>query len=105
MVVDGFVFLLLFSPSFTPTPSNTLSFFPSSLHLFLPSFHLTPSLLPSLSLSLSDDPLQADVWLLNSCTVKNPAEDHFRNSIKEEAQQHTNTTNHAHNAHTHTHTH
>uniref|UniRef100_A0A8C6L3Y1 tRNA-t(6)A37 methylthiotransferase n=1 Tax=Nothobranchius furzeri TaxID=105023 RepID=A0A8C6L3Y1_NOTFU len=25
---------------------------------------------------------EADVWLLNSCTVKNPAEDHFRNSIK-----------------------
>ncbi|XP_075389475.1 threonylcarbamoyladenosine tRNA methylthiotransferase [Tenrec ecaudatus] len=24
----------------------------------------------------------ADLWLLNSCTVKNPAEDHFRNSIK-----------------------
>ncbi|XP_054935708.1 threonylcarbamoyladenosine tRNA methylthiotransferase isoform X4 [Physeter macrocephalus] len=25
---------------------------------------------------------EADLWLLNSCTVKNPAEDHFRNSIK-----------------------
>lgn len=25
---------------------------------------------------------QADLWLLNSCTVKSPAEDHFRNSIK-----------------------
>ncbi|CAL4070146.1 unnamed protein product, partial [Meganyctiphanes norvegica] len=24
----------------------------------------------------------ADLWLLNSCTVKNPAEDHFRNEIK-----------------------
>ena len=23
----------------------------------------------------------ADVWLLNSCTVKNPAEDHFRNFV------------------------
>lgn len=33
------------------------------------------------SLSL-DDPAEADLWLLNSCTVKNPAEDHFRNSIK-----------------------
>ncbi|XP_028836286.1 threonylcarbamoyladenosine tRNA methylthiotransferase [Denticeps clupeoides] len=29
-----------------------------------------------------DDPAEADLWLLNSCTVKNPAEDHFRNSIK-----------------------
>lgn len=25
----------------------------------------------------------ADIWLLNSCTVKNPAEDHFRNAIEE----------------------
>ncbi|KAH9491981.1 Threonylcarbamoyladenosine tRNA methylthiotransferase [Bulinus truncatus] len=25
----------------------------------------------------------ANLWLLNSCTVKNPAEDHFRNEIKE----------------------
>jgi len=23
----------------------------------------------------------ADVWILNSCTVKNPAEDHFRNEV------------------------
>ncbi|XP_042207607.1 threonylcarbamoyladenosine tRNA methylthiotransferase-like [Homarus americanus] len=29
-----------------------------------------------------DEKLEADVWLLNSCTVKNPAEDHFRNEIK-----------------------
>ncbi|XP_068179865.1 threonylcarbamoyladenosine tRNA methylthiotransferase [Antennarius striatus] len=29
-----------------------------------------------------DDPSEADLWLLNSCTVKNPAEDHFRNSIR-----------------------
>lgn len=29
-----------------------------------------------------EDKLAADVWLLNSCTVKNPAEDHFRNEIK-----------------------
>eukprot|EP00069_Balaena_mysticetus_P004881 bmy_17685T0 len=27
---------------------------------------------------------EADLWLLNSCTVKNPAEDHFRNSINGE---------------------
>lgn len=30
----------------------------------------------------TDDPTEADLWVLNSCTVKNPAEDHFRNSIK-----------------------
>lgn len=34
-------------------------------------------------LFLTDDKDKADLWLLNSCTVKNPAEDHFRNSIKE----------------------
>lgn len=26
----------------------------------------------------SDDKNKADLWLLNSCTVKNPAVDHFR---------------------------
>ncbi|KAM9025622.1 threonylcarbamoyladenosine tRNA methylthiotransferase isoform 2-T3 [Ara ararauna] len=30
---------------------------------------------------------EADLWLLNSCTVKNPAEDHFRNSIKKAQQE------------------
>jgi len=29
-----------------------------------------------------DNELDAHLWILNSCTVKNPAEDHFRNSIK-----------------------
>ncbi|XP_053638346.1 threonylcarbamoyladenosine tRNA methylthiotransferase isoform X4 [Cherax quadricarinatus] len=29
-----------------------------------------------------DEKFDADVWVLNSCTVKNPAEDHFRNEIK-----------------------
>lgn len=31
---------------------------------------------------LTDDKLEADLWLLNSCTVKSPAEDHFRNEIE-----------------------
>ncbi|KAM4689602.1 threonylcarbamoyladenosine tRNA methylthiotransferase [Discoglossus pictus] len=31
---------------------------------------------------ITETPEQADLWLLNSCTVKSPAEDHFRNSIK-----------------------
>ena len=26
--------------------------------------------------------INADLWLLNSCTVKNPAEDGFKNEIK-----------------------
>jgi len=32
--------------------------------------------------TITDDQSQADLWLLNSCTVKNPAEDHFRNMIE-----------------------
>lgn len=31
---------------------------------------------------MSGTKTEADLWLLNSCTVKNPAEDHFRNEIK-----------------------
>ncbi|XP_043476638.1 threonylcarbamoyladenosine tRNA methylthiotransferase [Leptopilina heterotoma] len=30
---------------------------------------------------LTEDKNIADLWLLNSCTVKNPAEDHFKNEI------------------------
>ncbi|XP_038652891.1 threonylcarbamoyladenosine tRNA methylthiotransferase isoform X1 [Scyliorhinus canicula] len=36
---------------------------------------------------ITDNSLDADLWLLNSCTVKNPAEDHFRNSIKKAQEQ------------------
>ncbi|KAH6922702.1 hypothetical protein HPB50_018318 [Hyalomma asiaticum] len=32
--------------------------------------------------TIIDDARSADLWLLNSCTVKNPAEDHFRTSIE-----------------------
>ncbi|CAH0398925.1 unnamed protein product [Chilo suppressalis] len=31
---------------------------------------------------LTEDKLQAQLWLLNSCTVKSPAEDHFKNEIE-----------------------
>ncbi|XP_045495847.1 threonylcarbamoyladenosine tRNA methylthiotransferase [Colias croceus] len=31
---------------------------------------------------LTEDKWQAQLWLLNSCTVKNPAEDHFKNEIE-----------------------
>lgn len=34
--------------------------------------------LASFGYKLIDDKNAADLWLLNSCTVKNPAEDHFR---------------------------
>jgi len=32
--------------------------------------------------NIVDDKTKADLWLLNSCTVKTPAEDHFRNEIQ-----------------------
>ncbi|XP_070603484.1 threonylcarbamoyladenosine tRNA methylthiotransferase isoform X3 [Erythrolamprus reginae] len=32
--------------------------------------------------NITENAAEADLWLLNSCTVKSPAEDHFRNSIK-----------------------
>ena len=31
--------------------------------------------------TVQDDRSNADLWILNSCTVKNPSEDHFRNEI------------------------
>lgn len=31
---------------------------------------------------LTENKYKADLWLLNSCTVKSPAEDHFRNEIE-----------------------
>uniref|UniRef100_A0A2R5LJW5 tRNA-t(6)A37 methylthiotransferase n=1 Tax=Ornithodoros turicata TaxID=34597 RepID=A0A2R5LJW5_9ACAR len=33
--------------------------------------------------TIVDDAKKADLWLLNSCTVKNPAEDHFRHEIEQ----------------------
>lgn len=36
---------------------------------------------------ITESPSEADLWLLNSCTVKSPAEDHFRNSIKKAQQE------------------
>ncbi|KZC07211.1 PREDICTED: threonylcarbamoyladenosine tRNA methylthiotransferase [Dufourea novaeangliae] len=32
--------------------------------------------------NLTENKFAADLWLLNSCTVKSPAEDHFRNEIE-----------------------
>ncbi|GFG29348.1 hypothetical protein Cfor_10211 [Coptotermes formosanus] len=39
-------------------------------------------LLAAYGYNLTDNKLDADLWLLNSCTVKNPAEDHFRNEVE-----------------------
>ena len=40
-------------------------------------------LLNEYGFKIEDDRFDADVWLLNSCTVKSPAEMHFRNFIDE----------------------
>lgn len=37
--------------------------------------------LASYGYNITTDKMQADLWLLNSCTVKNPSEDTFRNEI------------------------
>lgn len=39
-------------------------------------------LLSAYGYRLTKDPEEADLWLLNSCTVKDPAESHFRNEIE-----------------------
>ena len=31
--------------------------------------------------TITEDKESAQVWLLNSCTVKNPAEEHFKNEV------------------------
>lgn len=38
--------------------------------------------LASYGYNLTNNKANADLWLLNSCTVKNPSEDTFRNEIK-----------------------
>ena len=67
-------FNYLLSPplSLSPLPP------PPSL-LFLLFLPLSSS---SSSLSLIDSPLDAQVWLLNSCTVKGPSEDGFKSAIR-----------------------
>ncbi|XP_069359115.1 threonylcarbamoyladenosine tRNA methylthiotransferase [Maniola hyperantus] len=39
-------------------------------------------LLAAQGYKLTEDKWQAQLWLLNSCTVKSPAEDHFKNEIE-----------------------
>ncbi|MCL4131603.1 UNVERIFIED_CONTAM: hypothetical protein GTU68_015942 [Idotea baltica] len=38
--------------------------------------------LASFGYKIVDNKNEADLWLLNSCTVKNPAEDHLRNEVE-----------------------
>lgn len=38
--------------------------------------------LTSYGYNLTENPEEADLWLLNSCTVKGPAETHFRNEVE-----------------------
>lgn len=67
------------------------SFLPGKHRIFLKTWGCTHNssdseymcgLLHQQGYPIVDSPDQADLWILNSCTVKNPAEDHFRNEIK-----------------------
>lgn len=39
-------------------------------------------ILKNVGYSITSDREKADLWILNSCTVKSPSEDHFRNEIE-----------------------
>ena len=56
------------------------------IYMFTHSFHLNSILWWSVcsflqGYKITDSKGEADVWILNSCTVKSPAEDHFRNEV------------------------
>jgi len=37
----------------------------------------------SIDFRLTENKSKADLWLLNSCTVKNPSEAHFKNEVNQ----------------------
>lgn len=66
------------------------SFLPGKFSIYLRTWGCTHNssdseymagLLAAAGYRIVDLPSTADLWILNSCTVKNPAEDHFRNEI------------------------
>ena len=46
------------------------------------SLYFLPFLIANVCIIAPDSPLSADLWLLNSCTVKGPSEDSLNNSIR-----------------------
>lgn len=78
-------------PQEAPQPSILSSIIPGTQTIYVKTWGCTHNSsdaeymagqLATQGYNLTDDKLQADLWLLNSCTVKNPAEDQFRNEIK-----------------------
>lgn len=77
----------------TSNPNTTTeyrSFLPGKYSIYLKTWGCTHNssdseymagLLSQAGYRIVEDRAAADLWLLNSCTVKNPAEDHFRNEI------------------------
>ena len=72
--------------------SNLKSFVPGTQKVYIKTWGCTHNnsdseymagLLDENGYQLVEDPSAADLWLLNSCTVKSPSEDHFRNAINE----------------------
>ncbi|KAF6203211.1 hypothetical protein GE061_003629 [Apolygus lucorum] len=73
-----------------PTPTPLTSVIPGTQSVYVKTWGCTHNssdseymagLLAAYGYNLTDNKAFADLWLLNSCTVKNPAEDHLRNEI------------------------
>ncbi|XP_012059651.1 PREDICTED: threonylcarbamoyladenosine tRNA methylthiotransferase [Atta cephalotes] len=74
-----------------PQPSILSSIIPGTQTIYVKTWGCTHNSsdteymagqLASYGYNLTEDKLKADLWLLNSCTVKSPAEDQFRNEIE-----------------------
>lgn len=78
-------------PQETPQPSILSSIIPGTQTIYVKTWGCTHNSsdaeymagqLATQGYNLTDDKLKADLWLLNSCTVKSPAEAQFRNEIE-----------------------
>ncbi len=84
-------FLLFFSlDNLSASPCAPSSFVPGSASVHVRTWgcahnssdgEYMSGMLASQGYRLTDDKAKADLWLLNSCTVKSPSEDHFRNEV------------------------
>lgn len=78
-------------PQEMPQPSILSSIIPGTQTIYVKTWGCTHNSsdaeymagqLAAQGYNMTDDKLKADLWLLNSCTVKSPAEDQFRNEIE-----------------------
>lgn len=74
-----------------PEPQTLSSIIPGSQTVYVKTWGCTHNSsdseymagqLAAYGYNLTEEKSKADLWLLNSCTVKAPAEDHFRNEIE-----------------------